>query len=174
MLEALKEAKKAYAKDEVPVGAVVVKEERIIARAYNQTLSLNDPTAHAEILALKKAAKKLGNYRLNDCQIYVTIEPCPMCAGALIWARVKELLYGAPDTKSGACNSVVNLFANKKFNHQVKVTAGILEKECRNIVQEFFQKRRLLITNNYQLTTGLLEGCPSSAFVLVGLRRTRV
>ncbi len=142
LLAAIREAKKADKRDEVPIGAVVVAEGKIIARAYNQTIQLNDPTAHAEIIALRKAAKKIGNYRLNGCQIFVTVEPCPMCAGALIWARVKELVYGAKDPKSGACGSVVNLFAEKKFNHRVKVTSGILEKECRDLVQEFFQKRR--------------------------------
>jgi len=142
MLEALKEAKKAYAKDEVPVGAVVVADGKIIARAYNQTIQLNDPTAHAEIIALRKAAKKIGNYRLNDCQMYVTIEPCPMCAGALIWARVNELIYGVTDPKSGACGSVVNLFSDKKFNHQVKITSGILEEDCKKIVRKFFNEKR--------------------------------
>ncbi len=142
ILAAIREAKKAYRKNEVPVGAVIVADGKIIARAYNETIRLNDPTAHAEIIALRKAAKKIGNYRLNGCQMYVTVEPCPMCAGALIWARVKELVYGVPDVKSGACGSVVNLFADKKFNHQVKITSGILEEECGNLMQKFFQKRR--------------------------------
>jgi len=140
--EALKEAEKAYKKNEVPVGAVIVQDKKIIARAYNQTIKLNDPTAHAEILALRKAARKVGNYRLNDCQMYVTVEPCPMCAGALIWARAKELIYGASDPKSGACGSVINLFSEKKFNHHVKVTFGILEEDCRNLIQKFFRRRR--------------------------------
>lgn len=142
MSMALKEAKKAYKKNEVPVGAVIVKDEKIITRAYNQTIKLNDPTAHAEILALRKAAKKIGNYRLNECKMYVTVEPCPMCAGALIWARIKELIFGVSDPKSGACGSVINLFTDKKFNHRVKVTFGILEEECRNLIQKFFQKKR--------------------------------
>jgi len=142
MLVALEEAKKASRKDEVPVGAVVIANKKIVARAHNQTIQLNDPTAHAEILALRKAAKKLGNYRLNNCQMYVTVEPCPMCAGALIWARIKELVYGVSDPKSGACGSVVNLLQNKKFNHQVKVVAGVLEKECKQIIQKFFQEKR--------------------------------
>src|SRR3989339_795866 len=107
--EALKEAKKAEKFSEVPVGAVIVFNDKIIARGYNKNITSNDPTAHAEIVALRKAAKKLNNYRLNGCSIYVTIEPCPMCAGALVWARVSEVIFGAYDLKAGACGSVVNI-----------------------------------------------------------------
>jgi tRNA(adenine34) deaminase len=140
--EALKEAEKAYQKKEVPVGAVIVKEEKIIARAHNQTITLNDPAAHAEIIALRKAARKLGNYRLEKTKLYVTLEPCPMCAGALIWARIEELVFGARDSKAGACGSVVRLFKKGRFNHYVKVKGKILEKECRALLQKFFSQRR--------------------------------
>jgi tRNA(adenine34) deaminase len=140
--EALKEAKKAERKGEVPAGAVVTFNDRIIARGYNQSITSNDPTAHAEIVALRKAAKNLKNYRLSGCRIYVTIEPCPMCAGALVWARVSGLVFGAYDKKAGACGSVANIAHNKKLNHRVKITGGVLEKECSNLIQKFFRKKR--------------------------------
>ena len=117
MREALKEAKKAYKKNEVPVGAVVVYNNKIIAKAHNLNITTNDPTAHAEILALKKASKILRNYRLPDCEMYTTLEPCPMCAGAMVYARIKRLVYATEDPKSGCCKSVLNIVNNKKLNH---------------------------------------------------------
>ena len=140
--EALKEAKKAGEKGEVPIGAVIELNGKIISRGHNKSISSNDPTAHAEIVAIRKAAKKLKNYRLNECRLYVTIEPCPMCAGASVWARVSEIIFGAYDSKAGACGSVTNIAHNKKFNHRVKVTGGVLAGECKSIVQKFFRNKR--------------------------------
>ena len=140
--EALKEALKAEGKDEVPIGAVIELNGRIISRGHNKSISSNDPTAHAEIEAIRKAAKKLKTYRLNVCKLYVTIEPCPMCAGALVWARVAEIIFGAHDVKAGACGSVLNVAKNKKLNHRIKVTGGVLAGECRGLIQRFFSQRR--------------------------------
>ena len=140
--EALKEARKAERIGEVPVGAIIVQNGKIIARGYNKNITSNDPTAHAEIVALRKAAKKLKNYRLNGCGIYVTIEPCTMCAGALVWARISELVFGAWDAKAGACGSIADIVNNKKLNHRIKTTGGVLEPECRTIIQKFFRKKR--------------------------------
>jgi tRNA(adenine34) deaminase len=140
--EALKEAKKALKKDEVPVGAVVVLAGKIIGKGHNENISLNDPTAHAEIQAIRQAALKLKNYRLNGCKLYVTVEPCAMCAGAMVWARVSEIIYGAPDVKAGACGSVFNIVSNKKLNHRIKVMDNVLEKQCRETIQKFFRKKR--------------------------------
>ena len=138
---ALKEAKKAYKKGEVPIGAVVVKDNKVIARAHNLRESKHDPTGHAEIIAIKKASKKLKSWRLEDCDIYVTLEPCPMCAGAIIQARIKNLYFGAYDSKSGAASSAINLF-NYPWNHQVKVNGGILEMESKMLLKEFFKPLR--------------------------------
>lgn len=142
LLEALKEAQKAEKKGEVPVGAVITYKNKIVGRGHNLSITSNDPSAHAEIIALRKASKKLKNYRLPECKIYVTIEPCPMCAGALIWARISEIIFGAADIKAGACGSVFNISDNKNLNHRIKVTGGILEKQCSLIMQDFFKKRR--------------------------------
>jgi len=142
MLEALKEAKKAFQDDEVPVGAVIVDQGRIIARGYNQVERLKDPTAHAEIIAITSAANYLGTKWLNQASLYVTIEPCSMCAGALVLARIKNLYFGASDPKTGACGSVVNIANHKELNHRVKVVAGILELECSSLLKEFFRKKR--------------------------------
>jgi tRNA(adenine34) deaminase len=145
MLQALKEAHKAKKIKEVPVGAVIVKDNKIIARGFNKCIVLSDPTAHAEIMALKKAAKKLGNYRLNDCSIYVTIEPCVMCTGALINARVKKIIFGACDNKTGACKSVFKIASNRKLNHKIKVTGGkekYLRSQCADIIRIFFKEKR--------------------------------
>ena len=142
MQEALKEAEEASAEDEVPVGAVVVYEGRIIARAHNQVERLCDPTAHAEMLALTSAANFLKTKWLNGSSIYVTIEPCSMCAGALVLARIKNLYFGAQDPKAGACGSVVNIVNHKKLNHRVKAHKGILGKECGALLKEFFRKKR--------------------------------
>ncbi len=142
MSEALKEASKAFTKDEVPVGAVIVHERKIIARGYNQIEMLKDPTAHAEMLAVTSAASHLGVKWLNDCALYVTIEPCSMCAGALVLARVREIYFGAEDPKTGACGSVFNIAHSPKLNHRIKVTGGILAGECGALLSEFFKKKR--------------------------------
>ena len=142
MSEALREARKAFEKDEVPVGAVVVYEGRIIGRAHNQIKLLKDPTAHAEMIALTQAASYLANERLLNTTMYVTIEPCSMCAGALVLGRVKRLVYGASDPKTGACGSVVNITDNKKLNHRIKIEKGVREKECAGLLKEFFRKKR--------------------------------
>ncbi len=143
MREALKEAEKAAQEGEVPIGAVVVGPSReIIGRGYNRPIGLCDPTAHAEIMALREAAKRLGNYRLLDCEIYVTLEPCPMCAGALVYARLKRLVFGAHDPKAGACGSVYNIVQDKRLNHQLEVAGGLLAEECRALLQAFFKSRR--------------------------------
>ena len=142
MKEALKEAKKAYEKLEIPVGAVIVKEGKIIARAHNLKESKHDTTKHAVILAIQKASKKLESWRLIDCDMYVTLEPCSMCAGALINARIRKLYIGTLDEKTGACGSVLNLFEDYKFNHKVEVEKGIMQKECEEILKSFFKDLR--------------------------------
>jgi len=141
MTEALREAKKAFEKDEVPVGAVIVHSGRVIARAHNQIKMLKDPTAHAEMIAVTQAASYLGSERLLESAIYVTIEPCAMCAGALILARVNRLCFGAPDAKTGAFGSVLDI-NKKKLNHRISVTKGVLEERCAGILKEFFKKKR--------------------------------
>lgn len=142
MKAALKEAQKAYQKEEVPIGAVIVKDGKIIARAYNLKESKKDTTEHAEIRAIKKASKKLDAWRLSDCELYTTLEPCPMCAGAIIQARIKKVYIGTMDEKTGACGSVLNLFKDHKFNHEVDVEYEILEKESKKILQDFFKELR--------------------------------
>jgi tRNA(adenine34) deaminase len=142
MGEALDAAREALAAGEVPVGAVLVKEGEVLARAYNQPIGLNDPTAHAEVLALRSAAARLGNYRLPGTTLYVTIEPCIMCLGALIQARVARLVFGAPDPKGGACVSLYRLPEDPRLNHRLEVTGGVREAECRELLQEFFRERR--------------------------------
>jgi tRNA(adenine34) deaminase len=143
MQEALKEAKKAYKKNEVPVGAVVVYNNKIVAKAHNLNITTNDPTAHAEILALRKASKILRNYRLLDCEMYTTLEPCPMCAGAMVYARIKRLVYATEDPKSGCCKSVLNIVNNKKLNHRIEVVSGVCKKEAEKLLKTFFKKLRL-------------------------------
>ena len=143
MSEALKEAEKAFDSDEVPVGAIIVHDGKIIARAYNQIKLLKDPTAHAEILAITQAAAYLANERLINTTMYVTIEPCSMCAGALVLARVKRLVYGASDPRTGACGSVLDVTGNKKLNHRIKVEKGVLKEECAWLLKEFFKKKRI-------------------------------
>ena len=142
MKEALKQAQKAYEKGEIPVGAVIVKEHKIIARAYNEKEYKLDTTKHAEILAIQKASKKLKSWRLQDCDMYVTLEPCSMCAGALIQARIRKLYIGTMDKKTGACGSVLNLLEDYTFNHKVEVERGILQKDCENILKIFFKELR--------------------------------
>ena len=142
MQAALKEAEAAFGEDEVPVGAVVVYKGRIISRAHNQVERLKDPTAHAEMLALTSATNFLKTKWLNGASIYVTIEPCSMCAGALVLARVKNLYFGAKDPKTGACGSVINIAHHKKLNHRIKVKSGILKEESGFLLKEFFKKKR--------------------------------
>ncbi|MEA3305554.1 MAG: tRNA adenosine(34) deaminase TadA [Candidatus Omnitrophota bacterium] len=142
MREALKEARKAFECDEVPVGAVIVYKDRIIARAHNQILKLKDPTAHAEMLAITQAADYLNSERLINCSLYVTIEPCSMCAGAGVLARIKKIIYGADDSKSGACGSILDIANNKKLNHRIKVARGVLQEDCASLLKEFFKKKR--------------------------------
>ena len=142
MKEALKEAVKAYNKGEIPVGAVIVKDDKIIARAHNQKEEKKDTTKHAEILAIQKASKKLKAWRLQDCEMYVTLEPCSMCAGALIQARVKKVIIGTMDEKTGACGSVLNLLGDYKFNHKVEVETGILKENCEKLLKDFFKTLR--------------------------------
>lgn len=142
MKEALKEAKKAYDKLEVPVGAVIVKDGKVIARAHNIKEEKKDTTKHAEILAISKASKKLESWRLMDCEMYVTLEPCSMCAGALINARLKKVYIGTMDQKTGACGSVFNLLEDYTFNHKVEVETGILQEDCEALLKKFFQELR--------------------------------
>ncbi len=142
MRAALREAERAAAQGEVPVGAVVVSEGRIISRAHNQPLHLNDPTAHAEILALRRAARRLGNYRLSGCTLYVTIEPCVMCAGALGHARVRRVVFGAPDRKAGACGSALMVLNHPRFRPRIEITGGVLSSACGAMLRQFFVERR--------------------------------
>ncbi len=143
MGQALEEARRALGAGEVPVGAVVVGEDgKILAQAHNFPISLNDPTAHAEILALRQAAEILGNYRLPGATLYVTMEPCLMCTGALIYARIRRLVFGAPDPKAGACVSLYRIPEDPRLNHHIEVTGGVREAECRELVQEFFREKR--------------------------------
>lgn len=142
MEQALKEAKKAYNKAEVPIGVVIVKNDKIIARAHNLKEIKKDTIEHAEIRAIKKASKKLDAWRLTDCEMYTTLEPCPMCAGAIIQSRIKKVYIGAMDEKTGACGSVLNLLKDYKFNHTVELEYGILEEECKKILKDFFKMLR--------------------------------
>lgn len=144
MKEALKEAKKAYDKLEVPVGAVIVKDGKIISRAHNLKETKYDTTKHAEILAIQKASKKLNSWRLIDCEMYVTLEPCSMCAGAIINSRIKKVYIGALDEKTGAVGSVLNLFEDFTFNHKVEVEKGIMQKECETMLKDFFKMLRTI------------------------------
>lgn len=140
---ALELARQAQAAGEVPVGAVVVKDGEIIGRGYNLPISRHDPSAHAEMLALRDAAQKTGNYRLTGCELFVTLEPCLMCAGAIMHARVARLVYGASDPKTGACGSVLDVFAETRLNHHAEVVAGVLAGECGAMLSNFFARRRL-------------------------------
>src|SRR6267142_2192517 len=142
MREALRMAQKAYDANEVPVGAVVVHEGRIIARAYNQVELLKDATAHAEMLALTQAEAVVGDWRLTDCTLYVTKEPCPMCAGAIVHTRLERVVFGASDPKGGAAGSAVNLLQFPTLNHQCAITSGVREAECRSLLQSFFAEHR--------------------------------
>lgn len=142
MRQAIREAERAAREQEVPVGAVVVYHGRVIARAHNRPLHLKDPTAHAEILALRRAARKLGNYRLAGCRLYVTIEPCAMCAGAIVQARLRSVVFGASDPKAGASGSALTVLNHPKLNHQVEIVSGVLAEDCASILRDFFRRRR--------------------------------
>jgi tRNA(adenine34) deaminase len=143
MEEALREAARALACGEVPVGAVVIANDRIVGRGSNRSILGNDPTAHAEIVALREAGQTLGNYRLGDCELYVTIEPCAMCAGAIMHARVKRLIFGASDPKAGAVGSVMSVINHPQLNHTLEVSAGVLAARCQEMVQAFFREKRV-------------------------------
>ena len=144
MREALRQAQKAYEADEVPVGAVVVRAGNIIGRAYNQVELLKDATAHAEMLAITQAEAAVGDWRLTDCDLYVTKEPCVMCAGALIHVRLRRLIFGCADPKSGAAGGMINLLQHSALNHDCEITSGVLQNECAAILQDFFRKKRAL------------------------------
>jgi tRNA(adenine34) deaminase len=142
MLAALDQARKAQAAGEVPVGAIVVKDGEIIGVGFNAPIGRHDPTGHAEILALRDAANRLSNYRLPSCDLYVTLEPCAMCVGAMLHARIARLIYGAADPKTGACGSVLDLFSEPRLNHHATVTAGVMAEECGALLREFFAAKR--------------------------------
>lgn len=135
-------AEQAYEEKEIPVGAIIVKQDRIIGKGYNQTERLKDATAHAEMLAISAACSTLDNKYLEGCTLYVTLEPCPMCAGALVWSKIDRIVFGATDSKSGACGSLFNLAANNKLNHQVEIIQGIMEQDCEWLLKQFFQEQR--------------------------------
>ena len=142
MQYAIELAKRGQANDEVPVGAVVVKDNQVVGEGWNQPIGQHDPSAHAEMVALRAAGQALSNYRLLDTTLYVTLEPCVMCAGAIMHARVARVVYGADDPKAGAAGSVVDLFANQKLNHHVKLESGLLARECGELLSQFFKSRR--------------------------------
>ena len=151
MEHALKLARRGMAEGEVPVGAVVVSEGRIVGEGWNRPISTHDPTAHAEIVALRDAAVRLGNYRLSDSSLYVTLEPCPMCAGAIVHARVRRVVYAAPDPKGGAAGSVFDLLpTDQRFNHQVDVEGGLLQEQSSELLRDFFRQRRVQQKANRQ------------------------
>ncbi|MCW8909378.1 MAG: tRNA adenosine(34) deaminase TadA [Gammaproteobacteria bacterium] len=142
MQKALELARRAQAEDEVPVGALIVKDDQLIAEGFNQPIKSNDPSAHAEMAAMRHAGQALNNYRLIDTTLYVTLEPCSMCVGAMIHARIKRLVFGAFDPKTGAAGSAINLIGNELHNHRIEVLGGILESECRELLQDFFRRKR--------------------------------
>ncbi|ANH74588.1 cytidine and deoxycytidylate deaminase zinc-binding region family protein [Ralstonia insidiosa] len=142
MQQALVQAKFAWGRGEVPVGAVVVRGNEIVGVGYNAPIGTHDPSAHAEMRALRQAAEKLGNYRLPDCEVFVTLEPCVMCAGAMLHARVARVVYGAPDPKTGAAGSILDLFAETRLNHQTAITGSVLAQECGDMLRAFFAERR--------------------------------
>ena len=143
MKEAVKQAKKALALNEVPIGCVIVSDGKIISRGYNKRNTKKNPIAHAEISAIEKACRKTGDWRLEDCTLYVTLEPCPMCAGAIVQARIKETVIGCMNPKAGCAGSVMNILDDPGFNHQVIITRGVLEEECSTMLSDFFKKLRL-------------------------------
>ena len=148
MREALRFAEKAFKAEEVPVGAVVVRADKIVARAYNQVEMLKDATAHAEMLALTQAEAAVGDWRLVDCDLYVTKEPCPMCAGAIVHTRIRRVIFGCADVRAGAAGTVMNLLQNPALNHTCEITSGVLESECAQLLQTFFKTKRKRIGGN--------------------------
>ena len=140
--EAFQEARKAAAEGEVPIGAVIVREGEIIARAHNKTEQDKDPTAHAEMLAIREAAKHLGGWRLTGCSMFVTTEPCSMCAGAIVWSRIEKLYIGTMDPKAGACGSLMNIPQDSRLNHYVEIETGLMREECAGLMKDFFRKLR--------------------------------
>lgn len=144
MKKALDEALLAFDEGEVPVGAVIIFQDRVIAAAHNQRETLNDPTAHAEMIAITQAAEVLGSWRLLDCTLYVTLEPCPMCAGAIVQARIPRVIYGTADPKAGACHSLFSLTSDIRLNHQAAALGGVMQEDCKAILQEFFRQQRAL------------------------------
>lgn len=147
MAQALEQAQKAWDSEEVPVGAVLVRDGEVVAVGFNQPIGSHDPTAHAEIMALRAAAQVLGNYRLPGCDLYVTLEPCAMCAGAMIHARLSRVIFGAPDPKTGACGSIIDLFAQENLNHHTEVVGGVLAQQCGTLLKNFFAQRRQMQQN---------------------------
>ena len=145
MKQALAEAMKAYELDEVPIGCVIVRDEKVIAKGHNLTEQLKDATAHAEMMAITSASAALESRYLTDCTLYVTIEPCPMCAGAIVLSRIPRLVFGAYDIKAGACGTLYNIPEDKRLNHTVQVIPGILDQECASLVQEYFRRKRTVI-----------------------------
>ena len=150
MRDAIRQAVKAYEADEVPVGAVIVRNGRVIARAWNQVEMLNDATAHAEMLALTAAESAVGDWRLTDCTLYATKEPCPMCAGAIVHCRLARVVFGAPDPKCGAAGGAMNLLQFPSLNHECDISPGIMEPDCRSLLQTFFEKKRKPSTGTEQ------------------------
>lgn len=142
MKEALKLAEQAFLQDEIPVGAVVVYENRIVGKGYNQVEMLNDPTAHAEILAISSACSTLNEKYLSECTLYVTLEPCMMCAGAAVWSKIPQIVFGAMDVKAGGCGSVFNISSNKKLNHRAEIIQGVMEDEASALLKRFFKQKR--------------------------------
>lgn len=142
MTRALKQAEVAYKKGEVPVGAIVVKDGKVISRGYNLRETTNDPTAHAELLAMKKASKKLNSWRLSGCTLYVTLEPCPMCSGVIVNSRIDRVVFGAYDQKAGCCTTLYHLCNDERFNHRAEILGGVMEEECAKILSDFFKEKR--------------------------------
>lgn len=142
MERAFELAEQAGSIDEIPVGAVVVANGEIIGEGYNQSITLNDPSAHAEMIAIRQAGQAINNYRMLDCTLYVTLEPCPMCAGLLVHSRIKKLIFASSDLKTGCAGSVFNLVANEQLNHQIEVQDGLMKEECSHLLSSFFQRRR--------------------------------
>lgn len=139
---AIEEARKAFILDEVPVGAVIVKDDKVVASAHNSREIMKDATSHAEIIAIREACRALGGWRLMDCDMYVTLEPCPMCAGAMVNARIRRIVFGAFDLRAGACGSIMNIAEDSRLNHRIEVVSGVLEEECRKLLQNFFREKR--------------------------------
>lgn len=154
MRAALREARESLLRDEVPVGCVVVHDGMIVGRGHNQVEALQDATAHAEILAIGAASNALGSWRLSDCALYVTLEPCAMCAGALVLARLGRLVYGATDPKAGACGSVLDVLGERRLNHRVQVTHGVLSGDCGELLREFFRKKRKAVEGLVEMDLG--------------------